>query len=74
MMEKKGMLMLVRGCSHWRVPFLEKPEHSEFRTWIYGFTVSLFMVSGAQSSVVAEAINAVGRSGGGHAVPRHPKE
>lgn len=23
----------------WRLPFLEKKEHSEFRSWIYGFTV-----------------------------------
>ncbi|KAF7798762.1 hypothetical protein EIP86_009987 [Pleurotus ostreatoroseus] len=23
---------------HWRLPFLEQKVHSEFRTWIYGFT------------------------------------
>jgi betaine lipid synthase len=27
----------------WRVPFLEKKEHGEFRTWIYGFTVRDFV-------------------------------
>jgi hypothetical protein len=27
------------NSKQWRIPFLEKKEHSEFRTWIYGFTV-----------------------------------
>ena len=29
---------------YWRLPFLEQKEHSDFRTWIYGFTVRIYQV------------------------------
>ncbi|EKM51071.1 uncharacterized protein PHACADRAFT_165696 [Phanerochaete carnosa HHB-10118-sp] len=29
---------------YWRLPFLEQKEHGNFRTWIYGFTVRIYLV------------------------------
>ena len=50
----------------WRLPFLEQKEHSDFRTWIYGFTVRIYLVF-VLCHDIDMVLGSVGRPRGRHA-------